>query len=240
MQLTLDLLGASPLAEAQSRLRACFGPQRADGRHDPISQLVKSIVSSRTYDAVSAAAYLRLQRRYPAWAALMRAPEADVRAAIGAVTFPEKKAPCLQAALRAIQAQKGALTLDFLADFSSDSALAWLERLHGVGRKIAAAVLNFSALHGYAFVIDTHVLRVAQRLGWVSPRIKTAEKAYPPLMARIPPAWNADDLYEMHWLMKRLGQSICTHAEPDCRICPLRSLCAYARRGLTARPTRRA
>jgi protein ImuA len=88
--------------------------------------------------------------------------------------------------------------------------------------------MNFSTLRGYAFVIDTHVLRVAQRLAWISPRISTAERAYLPLMALVPPTWDADDLYEMHWLMKRLGQSICRYAEPECGACPLRSLCPYA------------
>jgi adenine-specific DNA glycosylase len=34
----------------------------------------------------------------------------------------------------------------------------------------------------------------------------------------------------MHWLMKRLGQSVCKHAKPNCPECPLRSLCAYALR----------
>jgi protein ImuA len=228
MQLSFDLPGASPLAEAQSRLLSRLGPQRDGRRRDPVSQLVKSIIGSQTYDAVSAAAYARLERRYPGWSALVRAPEAEVRAVIADVTHPEKKAPVLQAALHTIQTQRGALTLDFLAGLSSDDALAWLERMHDVGRKIAAAVVNFSTLRGYAFVIDTHVLRVAQRLGWISPRIKTAEKAYDPLMALVPPAWDTDDLYEMHWLMKRLGQSFCTYAEPNCRECPLRSLCAHA------------
>ncbi len=228
MQLSFDLPGASPLVEAQSRLLSRFGPQRDGRRHDPVSQLVKSIISSQTYDTVSTAAYARLERRYPGWSGLMRAPEADVCAVIADVTYPEKKAPCLQAALHTIETQRGALTLDFLAGLSSDAALAWLERMHGIRRKIAAAVVNFSTLRGYAFVIDTHVLRIAQRLGCISPRIKTAEKAYEPLMTLVPPAWDTDDLYEMHWLMKRLGQSFCTYAEPNCRDCPLRNMCAHA------------
>lgn len=228
MQLSFDLVGASPLAAAQNRLLTRFGPKRDERRHDPVSQLVKSILSSQTYDAVSEAAYFRLQRQYPDWDLIIRAPEADVRAMIADVTYAEKKAPCLQAALHKIQTQRGVLTLDFLAGLSSDFALAWLERMHGVGRKIAAAVVNFSTLRGYAFVIDTHVLRVAQCLGWISPRITTAEKAYQPLMALVPPTWDADDLYEMHWLMKRLGQSLCAYDKPKCRDCPLRNLCAYA------------
>ncbi|MES1200268.1 MAG: hypothetical protein ABUS57_02320 [Pseudomonadota bacterium] len=228
MQLSFDLAGVTPLAEARDRLLTRFGPQRDARRRDPVSQLILSIVSSQTYDAVSSAAFARLKLKYRDWAVLKRAPEDEVRALIADVTYAEKKAPALLAALNRLHAQKGALTLDFLAALSSDDAMAWLERLHGVGRKIAAAVVNFSSLRGYAFVIDTHVLRVAQRLAWVSPRAKTAEKAYAPLMALMPPAWDADDLYELHWLMKRLGQTVCTYAEPDCGQCSLRDLCAYA------------
>jgi protein ImuA len=228
MQLSFDLAGDTPPAEARRRLLTRFGSKRDEKRHDPVSQLILSILGAQTYDAVSATAYLRLQRRYPHWDLLIHASEADIRAEIADVTYAEKKAPCLQTALRTLQTQRGALTLDFLAGLSSDFALAWLERLPGVDRKIAAAVVNFSTLRGYAFVIDTHVLRVAQRLGWIPPWIKTAEKAYRPLMALIPSTWDADDLFEMHWLIKELGRSVCRYDKPACRDCPLRSLCAYA------------
>lgn len=228
MQLSFDLAGASPPAEARRRLLTRFGPKRDEKRHDPVSQLILSILGSQTYDAASAAAFVRLERRYPRWDRLISASEADIRAVIGDLTYAEKKASFLQAALRRIETQRGALTLDFLAGLSSDFALAWLERLPGVDRKIAAAVVNFSTLRGYAFVINTHVLRVAQRLGWIPPSIKTAEKAYRPLMALMPSTWDADDLFEMHRLMKGLGQSLCRYDKPACRDCPLRSLCAYA------------
>ena len=68
MQLSFDLLSASPLSEAHSRLLACFGPQRDEKRLDPVNQLVKSILGSQTYEAASAVAYLCL-RAYLRWAA---------------------------------------------------------------------------------------------------------------------------------------------------------------------------
>lgn len=228
MQPSFDFIARAPVAEARARLTAVFGAQRDETRQDPISQLVQSLISSQTYDAVSAAAFVRLQRRYRDWHALMRAPEAEVRALIADVTYAEKKAPYLIAALHAVEARNGRLSLENLAGAPVDRALAWLERLPGVGRKIAAAVLNFSTLRGRALVIDTHVLRVAQRLGWISARAKTAESAYAALMALVPGDWDADDLYELHWLMKRLGQGVCTFAEASCGRCALRGLCAHA------------
>lgn len=224
MQLSLGLFENQPLAEAQARLLPRFGPQRGEGRRDPISQLVKAIVSSRTYDVVSQAAFQRLERRFPDWEALMRAESSEVEALIEKVTFAKEKAACMIAALNIVHAHAGRLTLDFLADLPVESALAWLERIHGVGRKIAAAILNFSTLRRLAFVADTHVLRVAQRMGWIPPKVTTT-KAYDALMALVPQAWEADDLYEMHWLLKRLGQGICTFERPDCSRCPLATLC---------------
>lgn len=56
-------------------------------------------------------------------------------------------------------------------------------------------------------------------------------------MALVPPTWDADDLYEMHWLMKRLGQTLCVHGAPKCSDCPLQGLCAHVRGGRTGKAT---
>lgn len=226
MQLSFDLFGASPLAAARARLEARFPPEQGGGPlPDPLSALVKAILSSQTYDRDSAAAFLRLRSKYRLWDHLRLADVRDVEALIEGVTHPDVKAPVLIDALRVIEAQRGALNLDFLGGLPEEAALSWLERIKGVGRKISAAVLNFSSLRGYAFVIDTHVLHVAQRLGWISTRTKTAEKAYAPLMAMMPPQWGSDDLKAFHWLMKRLGQSFCRPQHAECRLCPLSEMC---------------
>ncbi len=227
MQLSFDLPGGSPLTEAQGRLLSRFGPQRAEQRHDPITQLVTACLCARTRDEIGAIAVERLAARFPDWSQLISADAQEVEAIIAEVSFPELKAPRLIKALRRIHAYARSLSLDFLAGWSADAAMDWLVRLPGVGFRNAAAVVNFSTLRGYAFVLDAHTLRVAQRLGWVSRHANSAEKAYEPLMALIPPEWDADDLYEMHWLMKRLGQSTCKHAKPNCPECPLRSMCAF-------------
>jgi adenine-specific DNA glycosylase len=111
-----------------------------------------------------------------------------------------------------------------------DQALIWLERLPGVGRKVAAATLNFSTLRRAALVIDTHHLRVLRRLGLIDRRAGTVE-AYDRLVPLLPGGWTAADLDEHHQLMKALGQTNCRHAFPICRRCPLRDLCPTAAAG---------
>jgi endonuclease III len=215
------------LGRMRSRLRSVFGVLRDDPKRDPVSQLVRSLIGSRTRDEVSFAAFERLQRRFPSWGELAMADAKEIKAIIADVTFPEKKVPYLVAALRGIENRIGSLDLDFLADMPVEDALAWLEQLPGVGRKVAAAVLNFSTLNKRAMVVDSHVARVSKRLGLArSGGIRIAYKA---IMAAVPDRWDAEDLRELHCLMKGLGQGCCRHALLACRRCPLSEICRTGR-----------
>ncbi len=60
---------------------------------------------------------------------------------------------------------RGDFDLDFLGELLVEQAMAWLQRLDGVGLHVAAAVLNFSTLRRPSMVVDTHVWRVARRYG---------------------------------------------------------------------------
>ena len=88
---------------------------------DPLSELVSSLLSHRTRNADSGAAFKALRALYSDWHALLNAPTANIQQAIARVTWPEQKAPRIQSVLRAIQADRGALSLDFLADPPVDS-----------------------------------------------------------------------------------------------------------------------
>lgn len=143
----------------RDRLRSRFGCPGSIPARAPIGPLVKSLISSRTRDAVSAGAYRRLVAAYPAWLGMARAAPADVEAVIGEVTFADQKARHLGGALAAIAACHPDFDLTFLGGLSVPRALAWLERLPGVGRKVSASTLNFSTLRMPALVLDSHVLR---------------------------------------------------------------------------------
>jgi endonuclease III len=41
----------------------------------------------------------------------------------------------------------------------------------------------------------------------------------------VPASWRAEDLFELHWLLKGLGQSVCTDTAPRCGMCPLKAHC---------------
>ncbi len=168
-------------------------------------------------------------RRFESWEVVRDASYDEVRKTIARVTYADNKARYLQAALRQLTAARGRLELGFLADWSVDAALAWLERLPGVGRKVSAATLNFSSLKMKALVIDTHHLRVMKRLGLLQ-RQANFMQAYSQMMPRLPHHWTAADVDEHHQLIKLLGQTTCHHDVPACVDCPIRRVCMTTRR----------
>lgn len=224
MQLSLALDPDPPLARVRALLLRAFGPQRAKGRHDPVSQLVKAMISIRTRDAISQAAFIRLMILFLSWEALARADPDIVAHVIRDVTRAPDRAADLVATFRLLQRQLRRMDFDALSEWPVEAALAYLQRLPGVGPKTAAAVVNFSTFRRRALVVDTHCLRLAVRLGLLPPKAGF-ERAYRSLMRLVPDDWDADDLYELHWLMKRLGQDYCTHDRPRCPACPVRDLC---------------
>jgi endonuclease III len=223
MQMSLNL-GGGALPQTRDRLLAAFGPQRPVERMDPISQLVKSSISGRTHDEVSWAAFLRLHAAFDTWEALSRTSPLAVLDIIHDVTHAEDKARRLPHALRLIKERVGELSLVHLKAMDIDAARWWLQGLPGVGVKTAASVLNFSTLAMRALVVDTHVHRVAKRLGLADRHHDTAH-GYAALMTQVPDSWTAEDLFELHWLMKGLGKVVCTHFDPACGACPLRDAC---------------
>ena len=183
--MAFDFGAVEDMAWARDQLRSSFGrPDRIPAR-TPIGQLVKSSISNRTLDEVSLAAYRRLVAAYSEWPALAEASAGDIEALIGDVTFPDVKARRLGHTLRAIGLRHPDFDLEFLGRLSVAEALAWLERLPGVGRKVSASTLNFSTLNMPAFVVDTHVLRLLRRYGFVRSKAGT-RTAYDAAMAASP------------------------------------------------------
>ena len=225
MQLSLQLDDTCLLQEVRDRLLTLYGPQRDAERHDPLSQLIKAIMSSCTVDAISQAEFCKLHAMV-SWEVLPDSKPATLAAIFPAVTRPAEKAAHIVGATGAIRAKRGSLDLDFLKDWPVNVGLDWLDRLPGVGSKIAAVVLNFSTLRKPAFVVDRHILRWSKRAELV-PIKADYDRGFRLLSRILPVHWDADDLYELHWLLKMHGQSTCTYDRPACGRCPLKTCCPY-------------
>jgi endonuclease-3 len=199
-------------------------------RKDPLSQLVDVLLSHRTRDEQTAAAYASLLARFGSWEAVRDAPTAAVEQAIANVNWPEVKAPRLQAILRQITAERGSLDLSFLCTLPVAEGLAWLSRFEGVGPKTAACVLLFSCRQA-VLPVDVHVHRISQRLGLIGQQV-SPEAAQPLLQALLPPA--ARPIYNFHKGLVWHGQRRCFFARPLCQECFLQDLCSYYQSRRTA------
>ncbi len=212
------------LVEIHGRLLTHFGRPAERDVWDPLKQFIYSLLSSRTKTEVSHEVVRHLEERFGSWERLRDASIPEIEDAIHAITFPEQKAVHLKRALELITQRCGALSLDFLKSYRTDKIRSWLERFDGVGSKTSAAVVNFSTLRRRAICVDSHHLRVAQRLGLVD-KSADARKTEDRLMEMAPSDWSAETLDEHHTLIKTLGQRTCTFAEPRCRACPLLDIC---------------
>jgi len=191
---------------------------------DPVATLVLTILSQNTNDVNRDRAFERLRERFPTWEAVRDAPLADLVEAIRPAGLAPTKGPRIQGALRRITAERGELSLDFLADLPLEEARAWLLSLPGVGPKTAAIVLCF-ALGRPAFPVDTHVHRVCRRLGLI-PQRTSREKAHELLEALVPP----EIYYPFHLNLIAHGRAVCRARAPRCDDCILRDECAYGPR----------
>jgi endonuclease-3 len=213
---------AAKAREVTARLTALYGELLFSDK-DPMSMLVEIILSHRTRDEQTAAAYANLLHRFGSWEAVRDAPTAEVQEAIANVNWPEVKAPRLQTIMRQITEERGDLNLDFLRDLPVEEGMAWLSRFDGVGPKTVACVLLFSCQKPI-LPVDTHVWRVSGRLGLIGKKV-TADAAHDLLQALLPR--DARAIYDFHKALLRHGQRICVYERPRCRQCVLTDLCDY-------------
>ena len=229
MQDSFDF-AAPEIARWRARLTPSLGRLVDPPRRPPLRQLIKSLIGSRTKDAVSLAAFHRLLVRWPEPGSLAAASPTSVEREIAIVTFADVKAEHLVETLRMIEREHPDSDLGFLGAMRVEDALAWLERHPGVGRKVAAATLNASTLKRPVFIVDTHVHRVLQRIGFVGE--KASARAASELVTASASSLSADDLLELFAQMKELGQTICRFDIPHCSLCPLVDCCRTASKAL--------
>lgn len=204
-----------------ARLEARYGIPQWHPRLDPLEELVACILSQNTSDTNSFRAYDRLRRTYPTWEDVVAAPTNELADAIRSGGLADSKAPRIQAVLRMLAAEHGRMTLDFLETMSDAEARAYLRELPGVGPKTAAIVLCF-AMGRPVLPVDTHVFRVAWRLGLIEKKIGEA-RAHDALQAQIPP----ETTYRFHVMLITHGRQVCKAPTPRCPECPLTDLCRW-------------
>jgi endonuclease-3 len=211
------------IAEVARRLDLLYGSRTWHPYNPPIDQLIVTILSQHTSDINTDRAFTSLRARFPTWEAVIAAPTGEVAGAIRSGGLADQKAPRIQGVLAEVLRTVGSFDLTFLRDMPVADAREWLMRLHGVGPKTASCVLLFS-LGMPALPVDTHVHRVARRIGLIGPNV-SAEAAH----ALLEDALGGDHarVYAFHVNMIAHGRAVCTARRPFCERCSLTDCCDY-------------
>ena len=215
------------LRRLQDNLVQHFGhaPRAAGDRKSPEWSMVQGLIGSRMPSEQSSAVADGLLERMGTWDAVAALPAETLASELKGIRFPNQGAKRVHDVLGAIVAQRGAVDLSCLDAMDDADAIAWLEALPGLGRKIAAQILNASTLARRALVLDTHHLRILARMGLIGAKDDTA-RAYDAIMPLLPPEWDAATIDEHHMLMKELGRTHCKPKSIACPTCPALALCA--------------
>ena len=173
--------------------------------------LVAVVLSAQCTDKRVNQVTPELFAHYPDAKTMAAAEPEDLLEYIGSVSYPNAKAEHLVRMARILVEKHG-------GEVPSDMNL--LLELPGVGRKTANVILSV-AFGKSTLAVDTHVFRVAHRLGLVSKRDNTPYKVELALTRYIP----ADDIPRAHhWLLLH-GRYVCTSRKPHCEKCDLANLC---------------
>ncbi|MDI7246299.1 MAG: endonuclease III [Bacillota bacterium] len=192
-------------------------------REDPLDALVETVLSQNTSDVNSGRAFRSLKERFPSWEAVRAAGVHEVADAIRSGGLADVKAARIQRILERLHRERGSTSLDFLERLGTRGAQDYLVSLEGVGPKTAACTLLFGC--GLpVFPVDTHVLRVARRLGLISGRCG-AEAAHEAMASMVPP----ELVYPLHVNMIAHGRRRCRPQRPRCDGCLLALECVLGK-----------
>lgn len=179
------------------------------------------MLSQNTSGTNANRAYSDLRKRFPGWNLLVESRVEDIEAAVSVAGFGVIRSQNIQAALRILARDDPTLRLDSLRDLPTSAVMEYLLALPGVGPKTAACVALFE-LDRPVFPVDTHIVRIAGRLGWVE-KGESAERAQASLEPLIPTRLRL----ELHLNFIAHGRKACVARVPRCEECCLAEICAF-------------
>jgi endonuclease-3 len=181
-----------------------------DQKEDPFQVLIATMLSAQTKDAVTAAASGRLFRVARTPATMAKLSTSRIEKLIYPVSFYRNKAVHVRRTCEQLLTRYGGAV---------PSTMEELLTLPGVGRKTANLVLILAHASPDNICVDTHVHRIANRLGWVTTR--TPEETEHALYRATPRRWwPVINLYLVTW-----GQNVCRPVYPLCPQCVLVEMC---------------
>lgn len=210
---------AEKLAKIHELLLEKYGKPEI-GDKDPLSILIKTILSQNTSDLNRDRAYDALIAKFGGnFEKIMEADVSEIEEAIKVGGLAKQKAATIKRTLEWVKENFGKFDLTELC--GDPEAEKKLTSIKGVGIKTARVTLLFGCQHD-SFPIDTHIYRVLKRTGVIPPNA-SREKAHTIVDELITPKI-ADVL---HLNIIRLGREICHARKPKCEICPIAAICEH-------------
>jgi len=208
--------------EIAKLLARVYGKGRWVAEGEPLDSLIGTILSQNTSDVNSGRAFASLKSEFPTWERAERATSRQIASAIRHGGLSGIKSRRIKAILSEIKRKTGRLDLGFLNWMSLRGGYDYLLSYKGVGPKTAACVLLFTCRKPI-FPVDTHILRIAKRLGWARPK-ESAGAFQERMRGRIPRGW----VYSLHINLIAHGRGVCKARSPKCGECVLVKLCPSA------------
>ena len=201
----------APVPALLDGLRAAYPEAECALRHEDAFQLLAAtILSAQCTDARVNMVTPELFRRWPSPAALADASQAEVEGVVRSTGFFRNKAKSLRGMAAALRDRHGG---------SVPRTMEELTALPGVARKTANVVLGTAFGIAEGVVVDTHVGRIARRLGLT--REEDPVKVERDLVAALP---REEWVMFSHRLIHH-GRRVCTARSPRCGDCPVGALC---------------
>ena len=190
-----------------------YGIPRREGPGEALDILIETILSQNTNDRNRDKAFQRLKMRFPHWEDVLEARTKSIVSAIRPGGLAEQKARRIHEILHWIKEREGRLSLSFLKKMDSREIKKTIGALKGIGPKTLHCLLLFG-LRREAFPVDTHILRIGKRLGFI-PEGMNAEKAHSWMVPIVPKGKSLS----LHLNLIRFGRSVCKAKNPSCSPC---------------------
>ena len=204
----------APVEETIARLKSAYPDARTELTWtNPLELLVATMLSAQTTDVRVNLVTPDLFAKYPTAADYAGADPAELEEDIRPTGFFRNKAKSLRGMAHALVEDHGG---------EVPRTMPELVALPGVGRKTANVVLGNAFSIDEGIVVDTHVRRLSNRLGFTSQN--DPEKIEKDLMEIVP---KGDWTVFSHLLILH-GRSVCKSRKPDCESCTLNDLCPSA------------
>lgn len=200
-------------------LAANYPDNNLGNKRNPLDEYLFILLSLRTHEKGTSAAYAGFKGRFPSWTDTDDATVEEIADAIKPGGLSWQKAGRIKRALELIRTEYGEVSLRMLKQLSEREVERQLVRLPGVGLKTAKCIMLFSL--GFSVLpVDTHVTRLAKRLGWIECGMST-KPLHDRLAELVPPELRRG--FHVHAVQH--GRNICRGQYPKCNSCCLSGQC---------------